>query len=443
MGPSLLEVRVWTIHGPQFVKGQLQFEQLFVEIQRDKCPRGDTVVVYDGPPAGMLTAYGLISPFAVLYEGPCTDVVNVIKSSLGDITIFWIRHNTAKGNVSFAYNQQPVLCPQISCIYVNLSVTDLEETVTFKQMDRPSFQIFWFEASNGGNVQLRFQIHTADITHSIEGCLYSALWLFEDSIRGIFCTQTNMMLLNSSTVQTKGLQFNNHAIVVVKAYPQTMRIKFSISFLTTNCLGILNLNMHHFDTKRASEGRCYPQVAKTTKRQILGLLKMYISENQFRDCCFVLTYLENSLHRPVYYRFIIGHSLAGSILCVDHTEFTAPLKMSCCNDVIIKAYLHMDATVRYFRNGCAQEVPNLKNRSFLTTGFQLRVHRNTNTDRFSSIFTFKGDQFLCLDRQVSKNETTALASFDAEFMLFTPCVNTGIWGPKREKAKVYFSLVPF
>ncbi len=189
-GPSLVEIRVWTIHGPQFVKGQFQFEQLSVEIQREKCSVEDTVMVYDGPPGGMLTANGLVSLFGVLYGGPCANITDVIRSSLGDVTIFWVWHNTEKRNVSFTYNQQPVLCSQISCTYANISVTGMEETVTFKQSDRPSFQIFRFEASNGGNVQLRFQMHRADYLYSIEGCLYSALWLFEDSIRGVFCTQS-------------------------------------------------------------------------------------------------------------------------------------------------------------------------------------------------------------------------------------------------------------
>ncbi len=440
-GPSLVEVRVWTIHGPQFVKGQLQFEQLFVEIQRDKCPSGDTVVVYDGPPAGMLTAYGLVTPFAVLYNGQCTDVVDVIKSSLGDITIFWMRRNTEKSNVSFAYNQQPVLCSQISCTYTNLSVTGLEETVTFKEAARPSFQIFRFEASNEGNVQLRFHIHTADFLYSIEGCLYSALWLFEDSLRGIFCTQTNMMLLNSSKVQTKGLQFNRLAILIVKSYPQTVHIKFSISFLTTNCLGMLNPGINYVDARREPQGRCFPQVYKSTGRQRLGWIEMYISESQARDCCFVLTYLENNLHRPVFYYFAISQTLTGSIFHVDHTEFTAPLKMSCCGNVIIKASLHIDANVGYIKNGCAQEIPNIKNQKFLTSGFQLHVHRNVNTDSCSSIFAFKGDQFLCLDLQVSKTETRRLASFHVNLVLFYPCVNTGLWGPQREKARISFGFI--
>ncbi len=83
-GDSLVEVRVWTIHGPQFVNGWLQFGQLLVEIQGKNCPTEDKVVVYDGPHAGMLTSYGLTSPFAVLYNGRCRDIIDAMKSSLGD-----------------------------------------------------------------------------------------------------------------------------------------------------------------------------------------------------------------------------------------------------------------------------------------------------------------------------------------------------------------------
>ena len=429
-GPSLVEVRVWTIHGPQFVKGQLQFEQLFVEIQRDKCPRGDTVVVYDGPPAGMLTAYGLISPFAVLYEGSCTDVVDVIKSSLGDITIFWIRHYTEECNVSFAYNQQPVLCSQISCTYTNLSVTGLEETVTFKEAARPSFQIFRFEASNEGNVQLRFHIHTADFLYSIEGCLYSALWLFEDSLRSVFCTQTNMMLLNSSTVQTKGLQFNRLAILIVKSYPQTVHIKFNLSFLATNCLGMLNPYINHFDARRVPQDRCFPNVHTSTKRQRSGV--MYISDRQVRDCCFVLTYLENSLPTPLFYQFGIAFTLDLSVFHVDHTEFTAPLKKSCCYNVILKASLYMEGKVRYFANGCFHDVPKIKNQAFTTSSFEVFVHRNLNMDSCSSIFAIKVDQLdLCFNKRTSERESRQLGPFNVIFKLWYPCINTGLWSHRE------------
>ena len=415
-GPSLVEVRVWTIHGPQFANGQLQFGQLLVEIQKENCSREDTVVVYDGPPAGMLTSYGLTSPFAVLYNGRCTDILDAVKSSLGDLTISWIKRNVEKGVVGFAYRQQPVLCAQIPCTYTKLAVTNLEQTLVFEQAHRPSIQVFMFQASNDDNIQLRFQIQTPEVPHSIEGCLYSSLWLFDQSLRGLFCTHTNLMLLNSSSVQTKGLQLNRHAKLVVKSYPQIVRIKFSISFLTTKCLGLLNPCINSYAASPASHGRCFPQ------RIPGGAIS--ISESQ--DCCFVLTYLENSLSTPVHCHFGFRHSPLGSLLRVDHTEFTAPHKISCCYEVSLSATLHIDSNVRFFREGCSRSVPRLKNQTFLTTGFDITVLRHLNVDGCSGIVAVTAEQSsLCLNLELPESVLRKMHGFDINVPLAHSCINTG------------------
>ncbi len=418
-GPTLVEIRVWTIHGQQFVNGLLQFGQLLAEIQGKNCPTEDTVVVYDGPHSGMLTPYGLTSPFAVLYNGRCRDIINAVKSSLGDLTISWIHHNADEGDVGFMYKQQPVRCSQIPCTYTNVSVTGLEKTLIFKQTDRPSFQVFRFVARNEGNVRLRFQIQTADIPHSIEGCLYSAMWLFEVSLRGVFCTQSEMMLLNSSTVQTKGIQFNRLAELVVKSYPQNVHIKFSIYFLTTNCLGLLNPCSNAYYARAASHNMCFPQINQ------LGMIS--ISESQARDCCFVLTYLENSLSVPWHCVFGFLHLSPGSLLRVDHTEFTAPFKISCCNEVIFSATLHIRSIEHFHRKGCLYRLPRLKNKMFMTTDFMVSVQRHLNFGGCSSIIGVAVEQpSICMDLKVPKMVARKLAGYNNNLALFYSCINSGV-----------------
>ncbi len=418
-GPSLVEVWVWTIHGPQFENGLLQFGQLSVEIQRENCPTEDTVVVYDGPYGGMLTSHGLTSPFAVLYDGSCKEITDAVNSSLGDLTLYWIHRNAEESDVGFAYSQQPVRCSQISCTYTNVSVTNLEKTLIFEQTDMPSFQVLHFDASDNGNVQLRFQIHTVDIPHSVEGCLYSALWLFEDSLRAVFCTQTNLMLLNSSTIQKEGLQLNRLAKLVVKSYPQSVRIKFSISYSTGICFGLLNPCINSLSAKYASHGRCFPHINHR------GLIS--ISGSQVRDCCYVLSYLENSISLPLHCHFGFRHSSVDSLLRVNHREFTAPFKISCCNDFIITATLHINSKVFFYMKGCLYSVPRLKNQTFLTSGFDINVHRNRNTDGCSSIIAVAGEQAnLCLDLEIPESVARKLVGFNTNLALLYSCIRTGL-----------------
>ncbi len=418
-GPSLVEVRVWTIHGQQFMNGRLQFEQLFVEIQRENCPIGDTVVIYDGPPAGMLTSYGLTSPFGVLFDGPCTNITGVVNSSLGDITISWIHRNPQGRVVGFAYKQQPVFCSQIPCTYTNVSVGYQEKILTFEQTDSPTFQVFRFEAVNDGNVNLMFHIHVADFSHSMDGFMYSAMWLFEDSLRGVFCTQTNLMLLNSSIAQKKGVQFNRVAELVIKAYPQNARIKFRISFVTTNCFGLLNPCIFADIARTQSNRTCFPQIS--------DIGTVFITGTQARDCCFVLTYLENSLIKPSTCVLGLWHESPGShLIRVDHTEFTPPFKLSCCNHLHLTAELQIGSDVHDFREGCRYARNNLKNQTFQTTHFRLKVIRHLNPGSCSSITAVAGEQSsLCVDLDLPSNVLREYIDFDKHLSLSYPCINTG------------------
>ncbi len=418
-GPSLVEVRVWTIHGPQFVDGQLEFGQLFLEIQRENCPTEDTVLVYDGPPAGMLTSYGLTSPFAVLYNGACADMTDVVKSSLGDLTISWIHHKADDGDIGFAYKQQPALCSEISCTHTDVSVIGLEKTLIFEQTNKPSFQVFRFEARSEGNVQLRFQIHTAAFTHSIEGCLYSALWLFEDSLRGAFCTQIDLMLLNSSTLQTKGILFSRLAQLVIKSYPQTVRIKFMISFISTSCTGLVNPCINPYFAGTVPLGRCF---------QLSGTNLISISGSLARDCCAVVTYLENSLILPLICSFHIYQSSPGSHLFrVDHTEFTAPFKFACCSYSFLDAALHIRSNVEKRREECSHETNSLKNRTFLTTHIAVHVVRNLNPGGCSSILAIAGEQSkICMDLELPSKVLRVNLGFDNRLSLSYSCINTGV-----------------
>ncbi len=297
-------------------------------------------------------------------------------------------------------------------------MTSLKKTLIFKQTDSPSFQVFRFEARNEDKVKLRFQIQTADVPHSIEGCLYSAMWLFDVSLRGVFCTQTNLMLLNSSTVQTKGIQFNRLAELVVKSYLQKVHIDVSISFCTTNCLGLLNPCIDSYYARAASHDRCFPQISK------MGMIS--ISERQGRDCCFVLTYLENSLSTPQHCVFRFWHLSPGSLLRVNHTEFTAPFKISCCSDVIFRATLYIRSTEQFYQEGCLHRLPRLKNQTFLTTDFEVRVQRHLNFDGCSAIIAVAGEQSsICVDLNLPKNVTRKLAGYNVDLPLSYSCINSG------------------
>ncbi len=239
------------------------------------------------------------------------------------------------------------------------------------------------------------------------------------------------MLLNSSTVQTKGLQFNHLAVLIIKSYPQYVDLKFSISFLTTNCFGLLNPCINYYGTRNEAQGRCTPQLPKGYHAS------MYISESQVRDCCYVLTYLDHSLSGLSYCQFAISTTVAGSTFQVDHTEFTATQKMSCCDHVSLTAALHINTNVKLYKDGCFRSLPEIKNRTFQATYLHVEVRKSIakDIDGCSSIFAFESDESrLCLDLELSQNDTVRLSFFGFSLSLFHPCINTGMYQKKSQKS---------
>ena len=227
---------------------ELQFHKVRVYFPEQDCTgrQHGHVFVYDGPYAGILTPRGLISPYSVLIQGGCHYVTNrTASSSVGDISVVWL--NRLRKNYQFRvdFNMNPTSCGHEFCsarILQSCHVTTNTITVLTKEV--PSIQALTFHVRNPNhNIHLNFRLHESTFLDVGEHCQYGSIKIVETQfLRAHYCSKDALKMLNHSG-NYGGFQFNNRNItIVLKTYPQSVKLNMTITYRATSTYGLINVN---------------------------------------------------------------------------------------------------------------------------------------------------------------------------------------------------------
>ncbi len=300
LGSGIKSVRVWSLHSFLFNdSGYLSLKELSVYLPQQNCTdrHSDSLTVFEGPYAGIMTPNGLTTPFAIIASKTCHDLITgeTFNSSMGDITVLWSNPLRAKASISFAYLNFPSNCPSQVCDIKSFPVKLGETRITrFSGDSRPSVNILKFSALDSqATVKMQLWIRDNSFPYYVAECRISGIFLVERTLKASFCSDRSLKLLNS-TMEESGIQFGPEVWIVVKCY-QIDNIEFLVEYSGTSCFGLLNVCLNSYNPSEIYNYQCSPVmstggfVCNTSPR----ILLKYANPNQ--SCCLQVTDLGSDL----------------------------------------------------------------------------------------------------------------------------------------------------
>ena len=227
----------------------LQFYKLRLYFPEQDCTGREhgQVFVYDGPYAGVLTSHGLISPYSVLTQGGCHYITNrTVSSSIGDISVVWLNRLRKDYQFQVDFNSNLTSCRHAEFCSARTLWSSHSHTssITVINKDTPSVQALTFHVTNPNhNIHLNFQVHESTFLEVGEYCQYGSIKIVEiEFVRALYCSKDALKMLNHSG-RYGGFQFNNRNItIVLKTYPQSVKLNMTITYRATYTYGLFNIN---------------------------------------------------------------------------------------------------------------------------------------------------------------------------------------------------------
>ncbi len=251
-------VRIWSFKAKQFVGGFFDLRAVNIYIPQQDCRNreNDNLKIFDGPSYGIVTPGGFASHYMILHSLSCVNMAHInITSSLGDLTVAWL--NTLINNVTILLFFHHVLleCPGKSCFSVNTDVlNEAGGTIDFIPTHRPIVHLFSFSTPNyQTGINIYIKVDDMSFAGAAENCDISGLYLLQSStkmilhgvhlvkmqLKAAFCTPEGVAMLQTITEQG-GWDVGKGILIAVRTYPKVDNIIFSITYRTSECLGVLN-----------------------------------------------------------------------------------------------------------------------------------------------------------------------------------------------------------
>ncbi len=204
------------------------------------------ITVYDGPYAGVLSPHVLTSPYSVLMQGECRYIVNrTASSSVGDISVVWLNRLRKDYQFTVGFSTKLTNCGHDFCFTRTLQPgSHRTSSITVLNKETPSVQALTFHVTNPNhNIHLNFRVHESTVLDVGEYCEYGIIKIVEIRfVRAFYCSKDALRMLNQSG-NSDGFQFNNRNItIVLKTYPQSVKLNMTISYRATYTYGLFNIN---------------------------------------------------------------------------------------------------------------------------------------------------------------------------------------------------------
>ena len=240
-------VHMWAFYVFPFnYSGDISLNTVSIYMPKQNCRErfSDWLTVFDGPYAGIITPMGFRSPFPMLADKSCNDLMpgETYNSSIGDITLLWYNQFMANASIFFLYLVFKSPCPGQFCVMNTFPVAlDNTNTVSFATSHRTVLHVLNFSAyDNSTYVRLKISTsHNEAVQNYISQCRTSGLFLVDIKLKASFCSGNSFKVLNT-TMNGSGIQFGREALLVVKTYLNENFV-FSVEYSGTTCFGMLNV----------------------------------------------------------------------------------------------------------------------------------------------------------------------------------------------------------
>ncbi len=257
-------IRIWSINSLPFNNsGDLAMVALSIYMTQQNCNgrHSDSLVVYDGPYAGILTPSGLISPFRMIAKKTCTDLSPgvVFNSSIGDISVLWSNLFGRNATISFFFLAFPASCPSQFCHIATFPVRqDQPKLIKLSTSHKPSFQIMKFSSQDNSRVRLKVVTEHVSFSNFVAECLVSGVFLVIRKLIASLCSDKSFNVFNL-TMDKNGIQFGPEVALVVKTYP-TNELAFVVEYTGTACYGLFNMCLNLYNPTDIYKDTCIPRV---------------------------------------------------------------------------------------------------------------------------------------------------------------------------------------
>ncbi len=257
-------IRIWSINSFPFNNsGELALNTLSIYMTQQNCSgrHSDSVAVYDGPHAGILTTSGLISPFYMIAKKTCTDLSpgTVFNSSIGDISVLWSNVFGRNATISFFFLVFPASCPSQICDIATFPMRQGQaKLMRFSTPQQPSFQILKFASQDNSRVRLKIVATDVSFSNFVAECRVSGVFLVRKKLIASLCSDKSFNVLNFTMDET-GIQFGPEVLLVVKTYP-TNELAFVVEYTGTACYGLVNICLNLYNPADMHNDACTPRV---------------------------------------------------------------------------------------------------------------------------------------------------------------------------------------